>query len=268
MKLLPDYHVHTRFSGDSETPVEEMLDKAISLGVSEICITDHIDYDYPDDPDLFLFDVKEYFAALSRLKEVYSTKLPVKIGVELGLQPHLAEFHKSFVKEYPFDFIIGSSHVLDKADPYYATFWDGKEPKAVIRRYFESILENITVFSDFDVYGHLDYIARYCPDKNFVYRCEDYMEIWDECLRLLIDKGKGIEVNTAGLKYGLGHPNPHETILRRYRELGGEILTVGSDGHKPEHLAWDFEKIPEMLKACGFKYVTTFEKHKPIFHKL
>ena len=117
MKLLPDYHVHTRFSGDSETPAEEMLDKAISLGVSEICITDHIDYDYPDDPDLFLFDVKEYFATLGRLKEIYSTKLLVKIGVELGLQPHLAEFHKSFVTEYPFDFIIGSSHVLDKADP-------------------------------------------------------------------------------------------------------------------------------------------------------
>lgn len=268
MKRLPDYHVHTCFSGDSDVAVTEMLDKAISLGLSEICITDHIDYDYPDDPDLFLFDVKEYFTTLSRLKESYHSRLSVKIGVELGLQTHLSKLHQEFVNAYPFDFVIGSSHIIEKADPYYPAFWEGKDPKAVILHYFESILENTAVFSDFNVYGHLDYIVRYCPDKSYVYHCEDYMDILDECLRVLIEKGKGIEVNTAGLKYGLGHPNPHETILKRYRELGGEILTTGSDGHKPEHLAWDFEKLPELLKSCGFTYITTFEKRKPIFHKL
>lgn len=267
-RLLPDYHVHTCFSGDSETPVTDMLDKAIALGLSGLCITDHTDYDYPDDPDLFLFDMKEYFSTLTRLQKDYQDRLSFQIGVELGLQPHLADFHKSFVTEHPFDFIIGSSHVVDKADPYYPAFWEGKEPKTVIRHYFESILENVTAFSDFDVYGHIDYIVRYCPDKSFVYRCEDYMDILDECLRTLIEKGKGIEVNTAGFKYGLQHPNPHETILRRYHELGGEILTTGSDGHKPEHLAWDFPLLPELLKNCGFKYVTTFEKRKPIFHTL
>ncbi|MBO5278976.1 MAG: histidinol-phosphatase HisJ family protein [Lachnospiraceae bacterium] len=268
MQQLPDYHVHTCFSGDSDTPVKKMLEQAVSLGLSEICITDHMDYDYPDDPDLFLFDVREYFSVLNSFKEAYGTRLSVKIGVELGLQPHLADIHRKFVIEYPFDFIIGSSHVVDKADPYYPSFWEGKKPETVIRHYFASILENINTFSDFDVYGHLDYIVRYCPDKSFVYRYEDYMDILDECLRTLIEKGKGIEVNTAGFKYGLGHPNPHETILKRYRELGGEILTLGSDGHKPEHLAWDFEKLPELLKSCGFQYVTTFEKRKPVFHTL
>ncbi len=264
-KLLPDCHVHTCFSGDSEAPVKAMLDKAVSLGLSGLCITDHIDYDYPDDPELFLFDVTEYFSFLTKLKEEFHNKLPVRIGVELGLQPHLADLHRQFAGEYPFDFIIGSSHVVDKADPYYPAFWDGKDPKTVIRHYFESILENINAFSDFDVYGHLDYIARYCPDKNFVYCCEDYMDILDECLRTLIFKGKGIELNTAGFKYGLGHPNPHETILRRYKELGGEILTVGSDAHKPEHLAWNFPQIPELLKNCGFSYITVFDQRKPSF---
>ena len=91
------------------------------------------------------------------------------------------------------------------------------------------------------------------------------MDILDECLRTLIFKGKGIELNTAGFKYGLGHPNPHETILRRYKELGGEILTVGSDAHKPEHLAWNFPQIPELLKNCGFSYITVFDQRKPSF---
>lgn len=268
MNVLPDYHVHTCFSGDSDAPVEEMLEKAMSLGISEVCITDHTDYDYPEEPDLFLFDVDDYFARLGRLKECYRTGLSVKIGVELGLQPHLADLHKRFTESYPFDFVIGSSHVLDNADPYYPSFWESAEPKAVLRRYFESILENIRAFSGFDVYGHLDYIVRYCPDKSFLYRPEDYMDIIDECLRALIAKGKGLEVNTAGLKYGLGHPHPHSTILRRYRELGGEILTVGSDAHSPEHLAWDFSKIPALLLSCGFEYVTTFTKHQPEFHKL
>lgn len=268
MKRLPDYHIHTCFSGDSDTPVAEMYNKALSLGVSEICITDHIDYDYPEEPDLFLFDVDEYFSVLTEFKKHQTAELPVKIGVELGLQPHLADRHRDFVQAYPFDFVIGSSHVLDMSDPYYPSFWEGKKPDLVIRRYFESILENIRAFSGFDVYGHLDYIVRYCPDKSFVYCCDTYMDIIDECLRELISRGKGIEVNTAGLKYGLGHPNPHETVLRRYRELGGEILTVGSDAHKPEHLAWDFKKIPDLLKACGFQYITTFTQHRPEFHKL
>lgn len=268
MKQLPDYHVHTQFSGDSEAPVEQMLHHAVSLGVSEICITDHTDYDYPDEPDLFLFDVDEYFSTLNRLKDSFQAALTVKIGVELGLQPHLSSLHREFVRKYPFDFIIGSSHVVDNADPYYPSFWEGKQARIVIRRYFESILENIRAFSDFDVYGHLDYIVRYCPDKSFVYRCEDYMDIIDECLRELIYHGKGIEVNTAGLKYGLGHPNPHETVLRRYRELGGEILTIGSDAHTPEHLAWDFDKVHALLKECGFHYITTFTQHKPAFQKI
>lgn len=262
--LLPDYHVHTCFSGDSDTPVKSVLDKAVSLSLPEICLTDHIDFYYPQQPDLFLFDVDEYFSVLSKQKEAYAPYLPVKIGVELGLQPHLAAHHKNFVTSYPFDFIIGSSHIVDRADPYYPEFWEGKTPKKVIRRYFESILANIKAFSDFDVYGHIDYIARYCPDKTFEYRCNDYMDILDECLRELIQKGKGIEVNTAGFRYG-AHPNPHETILRRYKELGGEILSVGADSHTPEHLAWLFPKLPDLLKSCGFSYITVFNKRIPSF---
>ena len=85
-----------------------------------------------------------------------------------------------------------------------------------------------------------------------------------ECM-LDIQKGKGIELNTAGFKYGLGHPNPTESILKRYRELGGEIITIGADAHAPEHVAYDFDKVPAILKAAGFRYYTVFELRKPKF---
>lgn len=262
--LLPDFHVHTCFSGDSEASVRSMLDRAVFLHLSGLCITDHIDFDYPDNPELFLFDPEKYFSALPPLMEEYQERLSVRIGVELGLQPHIAGRNQEFVSTYPFDFVIGSSHVVDMADPYYPAFWEGKDPAKVIRHYFETILENLKEFSDFDVYGHLDYIVRYCPDKSFVYRCEDYMDILDECLRTLIGMGKGIEINTAGMRYGQS-PNPDTAILRRYRELGGELLTAGSDGHTPEHLAWMFPQLPELLKSCGFSFITVFEKRSPSF---
>ena len=87
-------------------------------------------------------------------------------------------------------------------------------------------------------------------------------------LKYLIEHGKGIELNTSGLKYGLPFAHPHSDILKRYRELGGEIITVGADGHKPEHIAYDFDKVSGILKDCGFKYYTEFSERKPHFKQL
>ena len=98
-----------------------------------------------------------------------------------------------------------------------------------------------------------------------IYNYADYI---DEILRYLIEHGKGLEVNTAGFKYGLGFAHPHPDILKRYKELGGEIITIGADGHKPEHIAYDFYKISAILKGCGFKNYTEFRKRKPIFRQL
>ena len=89
-----------------------------------------------------------------------------------------------------------------------------------------------------------------------------------QILKYLIEHGKGIELNTAGLKYGLPYAHPHTDVLKRYRELGGEIITVGADAHKPEHVAYDFHKVPEILKSCGFRYYTEFVQRKTLFKKL
>lgn len=266
--MLWDTHMHTLFSGDSESTVESMIQGAIAHNLDGICFTDHIDYDYPNEPDLFLFDLKKYTTSLENYQRQYAPDFPVRIGVELGLQPQIAEWNQNFVSQYDFDFVIGSSHVVHGFDPYYPNYYEGKTEKEAYLEYFESILENIAAFDEFDVYGHIDYVVRYGPNKNKHYSYEKYADVIDEILRQLISKGKGIELNTAGLKYGLGHPNPTETILKRYRELGGEILTVGSDAHKPEHIAYDFKKVPQFLEQAGFKYYTVFEKRKAVFHKI
>lgn len=134
-----------------------------------------------------------------------------------------------------------------------------------LREYFESILENIAAFDGFDVYGHIDYVVRYGPNKNANYSYQKYADIIDEILKALIIKGKGIEINTGGFKYGLGHPNPAEDIIKRYHELGGEIITIGADAHQPEHVAFDFEKVPSILKEAGFTHYTVFKNRKPEF---
>lgn len=265
---LSDYHTHTNFSGDSTASPESMIKGAMVCQLKELCITDHLDLDYPNDPDLFLMDLPAYADTIHKLKEQYVGQINLKFGIELGLQPHLSEQLSSIVSTYPWDFIIGSSHVVNKMDPYFPEFWDRDTAHNQILRYFETIPENLKAFSDFDVYGHIDYIVRYCPDKTYHYSCMDYWDILEHSLQLLINAGKGIEVNTAGYKFNLSQPNPHADILKRYRELGGEIITIGSDAHSPEFLAYHFDDTIELLKNCGFRYFTTFDKRQPIFHPL
>lgn len=266
--MLWDTHMHSQYSGDSETPQDAMIQAAIQKNLDGICFTDHLDIDYPDDPDLFLLDLPNYTASVNALASQYEGRFPIRLGIELGLQPHLAALHADILEQYPFDFVIGSSHVVHGFDPYYPKFYEGRSEEECYREYFESILENIQAFDGFDVYGHIDYVVRYGPNRNEQYSYQKYSDVIDAILSLLIKKGKGIEINTGGFKYGLGHPNPTEEIIARYHELGGEIITIGADAHKPEHVAFDFKKVPDILKSAGFQYFTVFKDRKPEFIKL
>lgn len=263
--------MHSLFSGDSDSSLESMAESAVAKGLPGICFTDHLDYDFPDGTDAFLLDLPRYRQAVLKLQEQYSGRLEIRFGIELGLQPHLAAKHASLFQEWDFDFVIGSSHIVHGMDPYYPYYYEGRTEDEAYQEYFESIAENIRAFSDiptgccFDVYGHLDYAVRYGPNKNANYSYEKYQDIIDEILKLLIHAGKGIEVNTAGLKYGLGHPNPCEGILKRYRELGGEILTIGADGHMPDHVGYGFCGLAGLLQNCGFSYYTVFKGRKAKF---
>ena len=252
--MRSDFHLHSSFSADSDAPMRDMVEKGISLGLSAMCFTEHMDYDYIDEGMVFEADIPSYCKTLTSLKEEYEHKIELLFGLELGLQPYLKERCESLVKNWDFDFVIGSSHVVNGQDPYYPAFFEGRTEKESYISYFESIIENLHTMSCFDVYGHIDYVVRYGPNKNQFYSYKEYSDWLDEIIRLLIDKGLGMEINTGGYAAGLGHPNPHEDILKRYRELGGEIVTIGSDAHAPERIAADFDR------ACSI-----FRKRKPTF---
>lgn len=263
--IRSDFHMHSRFSTDGKSEMRDMIDSAVSKGLENICFTEHMDYDNPYDegPGAFEVDTDSYFKKYKELSSA-EKRINVFFGVELGLQPHIVEHYKQYVKEYPFDFIIGSSHVVKGKDPgsggYYELF--ESEEKAH-RAYFEEELKCAELFDVYDIYGHLDYALRYGPtaDKSFSYR--KYSDILDEILKTVINKGKGIEINSAGFRKGMTGPNPAESILKRYRELGGEIITVGSDAHSTVEIAADFDRAINVLINCGFKYYTLFRKRIP-----
>ncbi len=262
--ITADSHVHSSFSSDSTEPLEAQVNAALSAGLTTLCVTEHMDMDYPTGE--FILDTAAYKAELFRLKEKYADRIQLLFGVELGLMDYLAPRLDEYVHGEQFDLIIGSSHLVEGIDPYYPGYFDKLGDREGIQKYFQSILDNITAFSDFDVYGHLDYVVRYSNAKT--YAPADYMELIEQILKKLISMGKGIELNTAGLKYGLGWAHPHPEVLRLYRSLGGEIITVGSDGHKAEHVAYDFAAAAEILKNAGFEYYTVFRGRKPEFIKL
>lgn len=268
--LYSDFHVHTNFSSDSTALPQKMIEKAINLGLNQICFTDHYDLDFPSNDDNIsnFFDVDNYFNTFNELQLIYNNQIDIKIGIELGLQPHLQKNFINLLDKYPFDFIIGSSHVCDRLDPYMGDFFTNRKTFDANYRYFESILENIQSFDGFSIYGHLDYIIRYGSNKKHKFSYYQYTDVIDEILHKLIDIGKGIEVNTSGFRYGLGQPHPHTDIIKRYYELGGEIITIGSDAHKPQDICHNFECIKELLTNIGFKYYTVFSKLQPDFIKL
>lgn len=276
--IQADMHMHTWFSTDSEACPRDMADEAVRKGLKTICFTDHFDKDDLEWGEEGIFDVDAYFVEMQKLQEEYAGKLNIRIGIELGLRTYLKDYYEELTKKYPFDFVIGSVHNVPYkkdaegnilyTDPAAEKLFTDRTDKEAYRLMMETTLENVRTSDCFQTLGHLDYVVRYGKSREKEYSYTDYADIIDEILKLLIEKEKGLEVNSAGLKYGLPFAHPHSDVLKRYRELGGEIITIGADAHKPEHIAYDFAKAEEILKSCGFKYYTEFFEQKPVFKQL
>lgn len=265
--MRADVHMHCGFSNDSETRPEDMVESAIAKGLSVICFTDHYDKDNLDWGDEAIFDVESYFQKMIELQEEYRDRIDIRIGAEIGMQPYLAEYYQNFMAQHPFDFVIGSVHSVLEHDVALDFFQKHSDPEGY-KIYFEEMLQDVQKIKSYDVLGHLDYIVRYSNQGSKGFNLNDYMDIIEEILKQVIAHGKGIEMNMSGLKYGLGAPHPQPEIIKRYRELGGEIITVGADGHIPEHIAYDYHLADDILKSCGFKYYTEFKGRKPVFVKI
>ena len=261
VRKLVDYHVHTDFSGDSQARPQDVLARAAALGLKEICITDHLDYDYAD-VRFEAIDFEEYFRVLQEQARATAPELQVLTGVEIGYQSHLPERMSALIKAYPFDFVICSTHMAEGRDFFTGDFFKGKSKQEAYGAYLASVLEATHNFADFDVYGHLDVITRYGVYEDNSLHYPEYVELIEAILRSLIERGKGIELNTSGLRYGQGDFHPQLEIIRRYKQLGGEIITVGSDAHREKDLAADFAQAYAVLKEVGFNRIAHYRQRR------
>lgn len=272
MPITSDNHLHSHHSSDSEAKMEDMVVSSISKGLSSICFTEHQDHDFPINPEHpeldFMLNVDSYLYELLTLREKYESQITVNFGIEIGLQEQVFRENALTAKAHEFDYIIGSMHVVNGFDTYDSKYFEGKSDKQAIDEYFKATLSNIRKFQNFDALGHLTYIVRTVPGGEAAYSYRNHADIIDAILELLIENEKGLELNTSALGKGFQFPNPDPNVLKRYRELGGEIITIGSDAHSPENIAIKFDVAEQILKDAGFKYYTTFEKRVAQFHKL
>ncbi len=262
--MYKDSHVHTEASHDGKSGMADYVREAESKGVDEITFTEHFDIYDGLKTNLKTLDVSKYFWDYNDFKR--NSKFKVNFGIEIGLQPDIVQKVNDIAGTYPFDFIIGSSHITCKKDMAMdRSFFEGITRHEAYMRYFEEVLENIKVHDNFDVYGHLDYVVRYGGYTSKVIEYEEFKDILDEILTGLIRKDKGIEINTSGLRYGLPSFHPNKDIVKRYIELGGKIITVGSDAHKSEDLAKDFNVAYDLLRSLRVYEIAVFHKRQPSF---
>lgn len=285
--MLADYHIHCKYSDDSEEDLEKIIETAINKGIGEICFTDHVDYGIKLDKDVFEkidenakkdwikkigridlnVDYPNYFKEIEELREKYKDKITIRQGLEFGMQVHtIKDFQKLFDKyKEKFDFVILSCHQVNDKEFWTNEFQKGKSIDEYNAEYYEEIYRVMSRYSDYSILGHLDHIQRY---NETIYPFEKSREIIVKILKKVIEDNKGIEVNTSSFRYGLKELTPERDILKLYHGLGGKIITIGSDAHKAENVGEHIPYIQEELKKIGFTDICTFDKMKPIFHKL
>ena len=259
-----DYHMHSRVSFDGHDSGEALARAALNAGLKEICFTDHLDYDPLDKMGCMAFDTDAYNAEYDALS---LPGLRIRRGMEFGMTPeNVAQFQQDLQRR-PFDFVLGSIHFVDDLDVYFQEWWDGKTVLQAEKRYLDATLECVRLHDDFDVLAHLTYIAQpHCHPAPRPVPYSEHSEVIDEILRTLASKGKGLEMNSSGVDR-CGGFLPTAEYFRRFKELGGEIVTIGSDAHRTDRVGqYSFEAC-EILKDI-FGYVCTFEGRKPVFHKL
>lgn len=262
-----DYHTHSSFSDDSTTPMQEMIETACKVGIKEIAVTDHYDPDYPENEYPNELNFYGYHKCLDEMKETYKNRIKVVKGIEVGIQDgSTLKKCTTCTKEYDYDFVIGSFHCAEGHDLYTRIFYQNRSAEDAYISYYTMVRDILKKYSDFDVLGHFNIIDRY---TDHIAEASVYIDIADEILKIIIENGKGIEINNSSYRYGMGErTTPTQDILNRYKALGGEIITIGSDSHRPKDLGSYFYRAVDMMKAAGFRYLTTFDQRKPTFINL
>ena len=255
--MLFDAHMHTDFSCDAHMLLPEAMATGEKLGIG-IIVTEHWDSEYPTNPEMFKFDLDAYFA---KNRNYRSDR--VLLGIEVGMQPQVVVHDEAMIKGHPFDEVVASMHCMKGKDMYEPTSYRGLTKEQSIREHLEDSVLCLSLYHDFDTYGHLDYISRYMPYEDNTLYYEDFAELWDKVFSLLVAGDKALEINTRRL----GNPQaikPLQVFYNRFRELGGHYVTLGSDAHTVENIGNNFKCAQEIAKTAGLQIVHFKERQRII----
>lgn len=264
MKDLPivDMHTHTDNSPDGNHSAIYMAESAEEMGLSCIAFTDHCDVDvyYRDEYDRR--SVQSFFE-VSKARKAFEGRLDVLRGIELGEAHYVPELSEKIINMQNYDVIIGSIHNLREHDDFcYWKIKDEAEITETMNQYFTEIA-NMIQWGNIDVVAHLTYPFRYIfNEKGYIEDITKYQKTVDEILKLCAEKDKALEINTGGLNYPIKAITPDLATLKRYKELGGKLISVGSDSHYADRIALGISKAYEMAIEAGFKCVTRFDERK------
>lgn len=261
--MYSDFHLHTAFSDDSDYAMQSSIEQAIALGLEEIGYAEHLDYGI-DNVDQC--DIPLYLETIVDYQKKYKDQIVIRQGVEFGIQAHtISEYQKTF-DAYPFDFVILSIHQINNQEFWRNEYQEGKPRGAILEGYYDELFSVLSQYNDYSFLGHVDVINRYVERGPYLTpRNRDQIA---EIFKHIIEKGRGIEVNTSCYRYGLKDLTPSREIIRLYRELGGEIITIGSDGHNQEELGFKILETQNELREMGFKAIYTFKEMMPVGHLL
>lgn len=246
--------------------LDALCEAAIAAKLDEICVTDHTDFGHPDPMGSKPPVISAWLADIERARRKYEA-LVIRAGIEIGDNPLCREQIKAFHAEIPLDFRLLSLHLIDNADPYFADFFPGREQDQVYMRYVESLVETVLAWepSAYDALAHVGYCAKFAPYPVPVrpLRYRHAPDAFDTLFRVLAEQGKALEINVSGRKT-MGECLPDRELLSRFRALGGEFVTVGSDAHTPEYVGLWLDDARTLARECGFQYALTFDQKRAI----
>lgn len=266
--LYCDIHTHSQNSFDAESTVDEMCQAAIRQGLYALCVTDHCEAEYincGENCEFGSFDrqIPQSIRDINSAKEKYKEQLKVLCGLELGEPMHDPTQTKHALGYGDFDFILASVHNLRGHDDFYYLDYKTVDIAALLHEYFDELAET-AAFEHFDSLSHLTYPLRYIVEREGFYPdLSPFAGQIDSIFRILVKNKKALEINVSGLFKPIGRTLPDVPLVRRFRELGGEYITIGSDAHSADMVGKGIEEGVVVAKAAGFSHYTIFENHQP-----
>ena len=259
-----DYHVHSSHSPDCKVPIDEICHTAVIKGFQEIAITDHFEFYTPGHPVGFFTPkyIAKIFADIEEAQKKYEGSLVIRKGIEFGqptVNPALA---RSILDEFQFDYVIGSVHKVGNLSLSNVAY-NAHNIEDICLNYFDMLYE-LADEGEFDCLGHIDMIRLYAAKQGTPLNILEYEEQLIPILRRVIERGKGIEINTTGFRQELSTTLPDISVLKLYRELGGQILTIGSDAHCTADIGSGWSESAILAKLAGFDYVTLYQNRHPM----